>query len=146
MARPLRIEYPGAIYHVLSRGDRRKGNLSGLRLIEKLFLDLFSETCGRTGWQIHAYCLMDNHFHLVVEAPRSNLSAGFPITVQAAGVGRGCGVGRGLGVTVRTGVPDGVAVGVGVAVGLGVGVSVGVGVGVGAELSSQVSLKFPLLF
>jgi len=50
---------------------------SGLRLIEKLFLDLLSETRGRTGWQIHAYCLMDNHFHLVVETPRRNLSAGF---------------------------------------------------------------------
>jgi len=39
----------------------------------KLFLDLLGQTCG----QIHAYCLMDNHFHLVVEMPRSNLSAGF---------------------------------------------------------------------
>jgi REP element-mobilizing transposase RayT len=50
---------------------------SGLRLIEKLFLDLLGQTCGRTGRQIHAYCPMDNHFHLVVETPRSNLSAGF---------------------------------------------------------------------
>lgn len=44
--------------------------------IEKLFLDVLERTCRRTGWQIHAYCLMGNHFHLVVETPRSNLSAG----------------------------------------------------------------------
>jgi len=76
MARPLRIEYPGAIYHVLSRGDRREA-IFRTEADRKLFPDLLGQTCGRTGWQIHAYCLMDNHFHLVVETPRSNLSAGF---------------------------------------------------------------------
>ena len=75
MARPLRIEYPGAIYHVLSRGDRREA-IFRTEADRKLFLDLLDQTCRRTGWQIHAYCLMDNHFHLVVETPRSNLSAG----------------------------------------------------------------------
>jgi putative transposase len=75
MARPLRIEYAGAIYHVLSRGDRREAIVreDGDRI---LFLDLLGRTCRRTGWEIHAYCLMSNHFHLVVETPRSNLSAG----------------------------------------------------------------------
>ena len=75
MARPLRIEYPGAIYHVLSRGDRREAIVKddGDR---KLFLEILERACGRTGWEIHAYCLMSNHFHLVVETPRSNLSAG----------------------------------------------------------------------
>src|ERR1043166_8203158 len=75
MARPLRIEYPGAIYHVLSRGDRRQ------RIVRNdadrnLFLDLLGRTCQKTAWEIHAYCLMRNHFHLVVETPRANLSAG----------------------------------------------------------------------
>jgi len=75
MARPLRIEYPGAIYHVLSRGDRREA-IFRTEADRKLFLDLLDQTCRRTGWQIHAYCLMDNHFHLVVETPRGNLSTG----------------------------------------------------------------------
>ena len=42
----------------------------------KLWLDLLEKTCARTEWEIHAYCLLSNHFHLVVETPRSNLSAG----------------------------------------------------------------------
>ncbi|PYJ01489.1 MAG: hypothetical protein DMF00_04750 [Verrucomicrobia bacterium] len=75
MARPLRIEYPGAIYHVLSRGDRREA-IFRTEADRKLFLNLLDQTCRRTGWQIHAYCLMDNHFHLVVETPRGNLSTG----------------------------------------------------------------------
>src|SRR5215211_5394110 len=75
MTRPLRIEYPGAIYHVLSRGDRREA-IFRTDADRKLFLDLLGLSCRRTGWQIHAYCLMGNHFHLVVETPRSNLSAG----------------------------------------------------------------------
>jgi REP element-mobilizing transposase RayT len=45
----------------------------------KLFLDLLDQTSRRTGWQIHAYCLMDNHFHLVVETPRGNLGTGMQI-------------------------------------------------------------------
>jgi REP-associated tyrosine transposase len=75
MARPLRIEYPGAIYHVLSRGDRRQAIVrnDGDR---NLFLELLARTCKKTGWEVHAYCLMSNHFHLVVETPRDNLSAG----------------------------------------------------------------------
>jgi putative transposase len=75
MARPLRIEYPGTIYHVLSRGDRREA-IFRTEADRKLFLDLLDQTCRRIGWQIHAYCLTDNHFHLVVETPRGNLSTG----------------------------------------------------------------------
>ena len=60
-------------------------------------------------------------------------------TRPAGGVGRGCGVGRGLGVT------PGLGVGVADGVGVGVAVGLGVGVGVGVEMSSQVSLKYPLL-
>jgi putative transposase len=82
MARPLRIEYPGAIYHVLSRGDRREAIFRS-DADRKLFLDLLGQTCRRTGWQIHAYCLMDSHFHLVVETPRGNLSTGMQIIAES---------------------------------------------------------------
>ena len=75
MARPLRIEYPGAIYHVLSRGDRREAIVRDDR-DRSLLLEILARTCGRTAWEIHAYCLMSNHFHFVVETPRSNLSTG----------------------------------------------------------------------
>ena len=75
MPRKLRLEYEGAIYHPINRGDRQ----------EEIFLDdqdrrRFPETpgeaCAKTGWQIHAYCPMGHHFHLVVETPRAKLSAG----------------------------------------------------------------------
>src|SRR5436190_2013720 len=75
MARPLRIEYPNAIYHVLSRGDRREAIFKDDTDREG-FLELLGRTCARTDWQVHAYCLMSNHFHLVLETPRANLGKG----------------------------------------------------------------------
>ena len=75
MTRPLRIEFPGAIYHVTSRGNARR----------KIFLDdedreAFLATAAwvveRFGWVCHAYCLMGNHFHLMIETPAANLSRG----------------------------------------------------------------------
>ena len=75
MTRPLRIEYPGAIYHLLSRGDRREPIVKDDK-DRALFLQLLGRTSRRTAWQIHAFCLMSNHFNLVVEAPRANLSTG----------------------------------------------------------------------
>ena len=75
VTRPLRIEYSGAIYHVLSRGDRREAIVKR-DADRSLFLELLGRTCVRTGWQAHAFVLMSNHFHLVVETPRSNLSLG----------------------------------------------------------------------
>jgi hypothetical protein len=59
MARPLRIEYPGAIDHVLSRGDRREA-IFRTEADRKLFLDLLGQTCRRTGCQIHAYWIAEN--------------------------------------------------------------------------------------
>ena len=75
MPRQLRIEYEGAIYHLMNRGDRRepifKTDFDRLN-----FLQTLEETCLRTDWQVHAWCLMGNHFHLVVETPQANLVAG----------------------------------------------------------------------
>jgi putative transposase len=75
MPRPLRIEYAGAIYHVLSRGDRREAIFLS-DADRELFLETLGQGCGRSGWQVHAWCLMSNHFHLVLETPRANLAAG----------------------------------------------------------------------
>jgi|SRR5581483_5647409 len=75
MARKLRVEYPGAIYHVMNRGDRREPIFKDDK-DRTLFLDTLAEACNKTGWQVHALCLMPNHFHLVVETPNANLVAG----------------------------------------------------------------------
>jgi putative transposase len=75
MARKLRVEYPGAIYHVMSRGDRREDIYRDDRDREE-FLATLAEACGKTGWEVQALCLMNNHFHLVVETPQGNLVAG----------------------------------------------------------------------
>ena len=75
MARKLRVQYPGAIYHVMNRGDCREAIFEDDADREK-FIETLGEACGKTGWQVQAYCLMPNHFHLVVETPQANLSAG----------------------------------------------------------------------
>jgi putative transposase len=75
MARRIRIEYPGAIYHVLNRGDRREAIFKDDTDRER-FLETLAEVCAKTDWEVQAYCLMGNHFHLVVETPRPNLVAG----------------------------------------------------------------------
>ena len=66
MARKLRLQYPGAMHHVMSRGD----HLEPVSLEEadrRLFVSTLGESCATTDWQIHAYCLISNHFHLVPE-------------------------------------------------------------------------------
>lgn len=75
MPRKLRIEYPGAVYHVVNRGDRREPVFrdDGDR---KRFLETLGEACARNQWQVLALCLMSDHFHLVLETPRANLVAG----------------------------------------------------------------------
>lgn len=75
MARKIRVEYPGAIYHVMNRGDRREAIFKDDKDRER-FLETLGETCAKTGWQVYALCLMGNHFHLVVETPQGNLVAG----------------------------------------------------------------------
>ncbi|MCP4320700.1 MAG: transposase [Alteromonadales bacterium] len=62
MARPLRIEFDGAFYHVTSRGNARQNiYLNGSDYL--LFLDTLTDVCKRYNWLIHAYCLMTNHYH-----------------------------------------------------------------------------------
>ena len=75
MPRKPRIEFAGAVYHVMSRGDRREAIF--LDDVDRQdFLKTLAEACQKTGWQVHAFCLMGNHFHLVVETPEANLVEG----------------------------------------------------------------------
>ena len=75
MPRPLRVEYAGAIYHVLNRGDRRERIVADDQDRTR-FLETLGETCRKTQWQVLAVCLLPNHFHLVVETPQANLVVG----------------------------------------------------------------------
>jgi putative transposase len=75
MARPLRIEYPGAVYHVTARGNARR-DIYRDDDDRRAFLDTLARAVQRMGWRCHAYCLMENHYHLVVETPQGNLSRG----------------------------------------------------------------------
>jgi len=75
MARPIRLEFPGAIYHVTTRGNG--GDNVFLEDQDRLlFLTVLGEVVSRSGWIVHAYVLMDNHYHLLIETPNSNLSRG----------------------------------------------------------------------
>ena len=69
MPRKLRIEYPGAMYHVMNRGDRREDIFQDGE-DRKRFLSTLGEACKKTEWEVHSYCLMRNHFHLVIETPQ----------------------------------------------------------------------------
>jgi REP element-mobilizing transposase RayT len=75
MARPLRLEYPGACYHVINRGNYRR-NVFAPKGAAEAFERCLDEVAVAFGWRIHAYVIMRNHFHLAVETPRPNLSAG----------------------------------------------------------------------
>jgi len=75
MARSLRIEYAGAVYHAMARGNQ------GCPIFKddqdrRSFLETLAEVCEKTGWRIHAYVLMGNHYHLLVETPEANLVTG----------------------------------------------------------------------
>jgi putative transposase len=75
MARPLRIEFPGALYHVISRGNERRAIVRDDADRQKR-LDWLRRTVEVYGWRLHAFVLMTNHDHLFVETPEANLSAG----------------------------------------------------------------------
>lgn len=73
MARPLRVEYPGAVYHVMARGQERSPIFRDDRDRNK-FLELLGTTAQDLGIEVHGYCLMGNHYHLLVETPKGGLS------------------------------------------------------------------------
>lgn len=75
MSRPLRLEFAGALYHVTSRGNARQEIYSNESDFE-LFLNVLNDVCKQYNWTIHAYCLMNNHYHLLLETPDGNLSKG----------------------------------------------------------------------
>lgn len=75
MARKLRIEYPDAIYHVLNRGNYRRDLFRGAGEAQA-FQATLAEATTRYGWRLHAYAIMRNHYHLAIETPEPNLSAG----------------------------------------------------------------------
>ena len=75
MARPLRIEFPHAIYHVTSRGNARQ-RIVKTDTDRQAWLGVLGQVVARFGWLCHAYCLMDNHYHVLIETPQPNLSRG----------------------------------------------------------------------
>ncbi len=87
MARKLRGEYPGAIYHVINRRGRRESTFKDDQDWQWLLVTLL-EACGKPSRHVHVSCLMLNHFHMVVETtPRANLFAGKKWFLSAAPTG-----------------------------------------------------------
>ena len=75
MPRSIRIEVAGALYHVMARGNRRE------RIYHddddrRFYLKTLAEGCEMTGWRVHAWVLMSNHYHLLIQTPEPNLVAG----------------------------------------------------------------------
>ncbi len=75
MARPLRLESEDGVYHVLNRGNYR-ADIFRSHKAKAAFLKCLDEACGKTGWRVHAWCLMSNHYHLAVSTPNANLVEG----------------------------------------------------------------------
>lgn len=75
MARPLRIEFPGAFYHITSRGNKRQ-NIFIDHNDRNTFINVFARVIKIHGWICYAFCLMDNHYHLVIQTPHGNLAKG----------------------------------------------------------------------
>ena len=75
MSRPLRIEFSGALYHVTARGDRREDIFEDDK-DRHMFLSTLEEVVRQFNWVCHAWCLMDNHYHLLIQTPDGNLSNG----------------------------------------------------------------------
>lgn len=75
MARPLRLELAGGLYHVTARGDGRDDIYLSDRDRE-MWLEVFGQVCKRFNWVCHAWCQMTNHYHLLIETPEANLAEG----------------------------------------------------------------------
>ena len=78
MARAVRMEFPGAFYHVMARGDRREA-IGRDDADRATFVRTLAEASERSGVRIHAFALMSNHYHLLLETPQANLSRGVPV-------------------------------------------------------------------
>lgn len=75
MARRLRMESEAGVYHVISRGNYRS-DIFRHDGAKAAFLACLAGACERTGWQVHAWCVMSNHYHVAISTPRANLSTG----------------------------------------------------------------------
>ena len=75
MSRPLRLEFPDALYHITARGDRREAIFEDDE-DRQAFLRTLGQVVERFNWLCYAWCLMDNHYHLLIQTPDSNLSKG----------------------------------------------------------------------
>jgi putative transposase len=75
VARPLRIQFPGALYHVTARGNGRQAIYWDENDCNS-FLGILARAVSRFAWLCHAFCLMGNHYHLLIETPRPNLAQG----------------------------------------------------------------------
>lgn len=75
MSRPIRIEFPNALCHVTSRGDQREAIFEDDE-DRRSFLQSLEQTIQQFNWLCHAWCLMDNHYHLLIQTPDGNLSKG----------------------------------------------------------------------
>lgn len=75
VARKLRLQYPGALYHVINRGNYRS-DIFASEGAKEAFLKCLGEACAMAGWKVHAYVIMRNHYHLALETPKANLIEG----------------------------------------------------------------------
>jgi len=75
MVRPLRVEFEGAVYRVMSRANDGEAIYSDEADFER-FIALLGEVCRRCNWTVHTYCLMSNHYNVLLETPDANLSVG----------------------------------------------------------------------
>ena len=85
MGRSIRRENPDAVYHVYSRGNYRAPIFADDRAAES-FLRALEGTIRRAGWELYAYAIMPNHFHLMLRAPRANLSRGMQLMLSLAAI------------------------------------------------------------
>jgi putative transposase len=75
MPRRMRLESEAGVYHVINRGNYRAPLFRSARA-RQAFLRCVGEACARTGWRVHAWCIMSNHYHLAISTPRANLVEG----------------------------------------------------------------------
>jgi len=75
MARPLRLEFPGAVYHITARGNARQPIVAD-DADRQRYVNALAREVSQQNWHCYAWCLMDNHYHLLIETPEGNLAAG----------------------------------------------------------------------